>query len=356
MTDQTTDLARTVLGVLFIVGFLGASLWILLPFLGPMLWAVMIAVATWPVLIRLQGWLFASRALAVAAMTVALLLVLVLPVTMVVGTLAGNTRTLVDWAGVLANFHVPPPPAWLAGIPLVGEHLNGLWLQFTQLSNQELLDRAVPYAEQFVAWLLPQVGTLGYVLVQFLLTVVVAAICYMNGERVAAFVLRFARRLAGERGEGAVRLAAQTIRGVALGVVGTALIQSALAGIGLAIAGVPFAGLLTASAFVLTVAQIPILLVLVPAVIWVFSTGATGLGIFLAVWTVIVSTSDNIIRPLLIKRGADLSLVLIFAGVVGGLLTLGVLGIFVGPVVLAVSWRLLKAWVDAEPLNPGAPT
>jgi predicted PurR-regulated permease PerM len=98
------------------------------------------------------------------------------------------------------------------------------------------------------------------------------------------------------------------------------------------------------------VAQLPVLIVLAPAVIWLFATDATGVGTFLLVWTVLVSTSDNIIRPLLIKRGADLSLVLIFAGVVGGLLTLGIIGLFLGPVVLAVSWRLFAAWVDAKPL------
>lgn len=346
--EARADLTRTVLAVLFLVGLLGASVWILLPFLGALLWAVMIVVATWPLLLRLQGWLFGSRALAVTAMTIIHLLVLVLPVTMVVGTLVANTGTMVSWAGSLADLHVPPPPDWLGRIPVAGEQLAGLWQQFSTLSNQEILDRAAPYTERLVAWLLPRVGTLGFVLVQFLLTVVIAAICYANGERVAAFFRRFALRLAGSRGESAVDLAAQTIRGVALGVVGTALIQSVLAGIGLAIARVPFAGLLTATCFVLTVAQLPVLIVLVPVVIWVFSTGANGLGAFLVVWTVLVSTSDNIIRPLLIKRGADLSLVLIFAGVVGGLLTLGVIGIFVGPVVLAVSWRLFAAWVDAD--------
>ena len=348
MTERYPDLARTVFAVLFIVGLCGASIWILLPFIGPMLWAVMIVVATWPLLLRVQGWLLGKRALAVAAMTTVLLLVLVLPVTMVVGTLAANAGILVKWAGALADFHVPAPPQWVARIPLAGDQLAGLWLQFSALSNEELLGRAAPYAEQFVAWLLSQVGTLGYVLVQFLLTVVVAAICYANGERVGAFFRRFAARLASARGESAVDLAAQTIRSVALGVVGTATIQSILAGLGLVIAGVPFPGLLTAMAFVLTVAQLPVLLVLAPAVIWIYGTGATGFGTFLLVWTVLVSTSDNIIRPLLIKRGADLSLVLIFAGVVGGLLTLGIIGIFVGPVVLAVSWRLFAAWVDAE--------
>ncbi|MCC7256753.1 MAG: AI-2E family transporter YdiK [Gammaproteobacteria bacterium] len=349
MTEPKTDIGRTVFAVLFMAGLLASSLWILRPFLAPMLWAVMIVVATWPLLLRLQARLAGRRSLAVAVMTLVLLLMLVLPVTMVVGTIATNAETLAGWAGMLAEIRVPPPPDWLVGVPLAGEPLTGAWQQFGALSNQELLAHARPYAEEIVGWLLEQVGTLGYVLVQFLLTVVVAAICYADGERIGRFAKHFATRIAGERGAGAVQLAARTIRGVALGVVGTALIQSALAGIGLAIAGVPFTGLLTATAFVLTVAQLPVLIVLLPAVVWAYTSGSMGMAIFLLVWTLAVSTVDNVIRPLLIKRGADLSLLLIFAGVIGGLLTLGVLGIFVGPVVLAVSWRLLQAWVDTPP-------
>ncbi len=359
MAEHRQDLGRTVFAVLFIAGLIGASGWILRPFLGPILWAIMIVVATWPLLLRLQARLFGRRSLAVGAITIVLLLVLVLPLTLVTGTLVTNAGTLVRWAGSLGGFHIPPPPEWFGRIPLAGESLTSLWLQFGALSNTELLDRAAPYARDFVAWLLPHMGSLGFVVVQFLMTVAIAAIFYSQGEAAGQFVLRFAARLGGAQGEAAMRLAAQAIRGVALGVVGTALIQSVLAGLGLVIAGVPFAGLLAATAFVLTVAQLGVVFVLAPAVIWMYYTGATGMATFLLVWTLVVGTADNFIRPLLIKRGANLSLMLIFAGVVGGLLTLGVIGIFVGPVVLAVSWTLLSAWVDAgvpsgQQQQPGA--
>lgn len=345
MTDIRQDLGRTLFAVLFIVALSAMTLWILRPFLGPLLWAIMIVVATWPLLLHLEGWLFGRRALAVAVMTLALLLVLVLPVTMAIGMLVTHADTLVGWAATLASLHLPPPPEWLARIPLVGAQIAGVWQQFSELSNREILDRAAPYAKDFAGWLLPRIGSLGFVVVQFLVTVIVAAIVYMKGEETGRFLLAFARRVAGQKGADAARLAGQAIRGVALGVVGTALIQAALAGIGLAIAGVPFVGLLTALAFLLTVAQLGVVLVLAPAVIWLFVAGMTGTGIFLLAWTVIVSLTDNFIRPLLIKRGADLSLLLIFSGVVGGLLAFGIIGIFVGPVLLAVSWTLLRAWV-----------
>ena len=145
-------------------------------------------------------------------------------------------------------------------------------------------------------------------------------------------------------------MAGQATRGVALGVVVTAIAQSLVAGAGLALAGVPRAGILTAIILMLCIAQLGPVLVLVPAIIWLFATGATVPGIILVVFTVMALTMDNFLRPFLIKRGADLPLLLIFAGVVGGLISFGLVGIFIGPVVLAVTWTLVSAWVRGKPI------
>jgi len=185
--------------------------------------------------------------------------------------------------------------------------------------------------------------------VQFLLTVIISAIMYATGEDAARWVLRFGRRLAGERGENVVRLAGQAIRGVALGVVLTALVQALLGGIGLAIAGVPFAAVLTAVMFMLAVAQIGAVPVLVCALVWLWFQGSTAWFVALLIWTLIVGSLDNILRPILIRKGADLPLLLIFAGVIGGLFAFGLLGLFVGPVILAVAYTLLDAWVAEAP-------
>ena len=140
-------------------------------------------------------------------------------------------------------------------------------------------------------------------------------------------------------------LAGQAIRAVALGVVGTAIVQTAAAGIGLAAAGIPYAAVLTAIIFMLCIAQLGPILVLVPAVAWLYWTGEAGWGTALLVWTVLVGALDNVLRPILIRRGADLPLLLIFAGVIGGLVGFGIIGLFVGPVVLAVTYRLLESWI-----------
>jgi predicted PurR-regulated permease PerM len=182
-------------------------------------------------------------------------------------------------------------------------------------------------------------------MLQFLLTTIIAAIMYAKGEVVRSGVLSFARRLAGQQGEDVALLAAKAVRGVALGVVLTALIQTALGGIGLFIAGVPAAALLTAVMFMLCLAQIGPALVLVPAIIWLYWQGSALWGTILVVFTVLALTIDNVVRPVLIKKGADLPLLLIFAGVIGGLIAFGVIGLFIGPVMLAVTYTLLKVWV-----------
>jgi predicted PurR-regulated permease PerM len=183
--------------------------------------------------------------------------------------------------------------------------------------------------------------------VSFLLTVIIAAILYAKGEAAAEQLRRFFRRLSGARGDAIVTLAGKAIRAVALGIVVTALIQSAIAGLGLVVARVPFPGLIAAIVFILCIAQLGPLLAMVPCVIWLYATGSPGRGTLLLVVTLFAQMIDNVLRPVLIKRGADLSLLLIFPGVIGGLLWLGVIGLFVGPVILAVTSTLLENWISS---------
>ena len=361
MTETHTDTARVVLAVLFILALIGSSLWILRPFLAAIVWAGTIVVATWPLMIWLQARLWNKRALAVAVMTLLLLCVLVLPLTFAIGTVVANVDQMIAWAKSLATFKAPPPPEWLADLPFVGERAIELWNRVAGEGIQEVTARVAPYAVVFVRWFVGQVGNIGIVFVEFLLTVVLAATLYANGELATRRLVRFGQRLAGAGGEIAVWLAGQTIRGVALGVVVTALAQTVLAGAGLALAGVPFAAILTAVMFLLSIAQIGVVPVLLAAVAWLYWTGATGAGTFMLVWTIVVGGMDNFLRPILIRRGADLPLLLVFAGVIGGLLALGLIGIFVGPVILAVAHKLLNAWIDGgiahaidEPRQPVA--
>jgi predicted PurR-regulated permease PerM len=353
------DLARITFAVLFIGLLLGVSLWVLRPFLGPAVWATMVVVATWPLMLRVQQVAGGRRWLAVTAMTLLLLLLFVVPLVLAIVTIVGNADRLLEWARLAADWRLPEvPPAWLRTLPLVGGLVDGLWAQLTALGLRDLLPRIGPYAGDLTRWFVAEVGNVGVLLLQFLLTVLIAAVMYAHGEEAARQVRLFAQRLAGERGDGAVLLAGGAIRGVALGVGGTALVQALLGGLGLAVAGVPAATLLTALMFMLCIAQIGPMPVLLGAAAWAYwGDGSLGWGIALTVWALIVGTIDNVVRPLLIQLGADLPLLLIFAGVIGGLFAFGLVGIFVGPVVLAVAYTLLESWVhEREPASaPPAP-
>jgi predicted PurR-regulated permease PerM len=321
-----------------------------------MTWATMIAVATWPLLQHAQAWLGGRRSLATASMTIALLLTLVVPLYLGIDSIAENANRIAEWSKSLATLTVSQPPAWVETLPLVGTKLATRWQQLAASGPEEVVARIAPHARAFAVWLAGRVGGAGLLLVQFLLTVIIAALLYANGEAAARGAGHFARRLAGPQGENALHLAGQAIRGVALGVVVTAIVQSAAAGIGLVIVGVPFAAILTAVIFTLCIAQIGPALVLIPAVIWVYSTHGAVWGSGFLLWAIVCSTFDSFLRPMLIKRGADLPLLLIFTGVIGGLIAFGVIGLFIGPVVLAVAYTLSVDWVSqGAPSEPGPP-
>ena len=348
MAERQFDLTRDTLAVVFLFALIAASVWILLPFLGAVVWATMIVVATWPMLLTLQRWLLGRRWLAVTGMTLLLLAIFVLPFSFAIVAVSENFEEITAWTTSLANFRLPPPPDWLGKIPLVGARVTSSWQQFAELSREELTTRLSPYLGGIVRWLAGQIGGLGLLLAHIALTVIVAAVLYATGESAAAMALRFGSRLAGERGEHAVPLAGQAIRGVALGVVVTALVQALAGGIGLAIVGVPFRRDVDGGDVYLSDRASRCGSSHAPCRGLALLDWHTTWGTVLLVWTLLVSPVDNILRPILIKQGVDLPMLLVIAGVIGGLLAFGLIGIFVGPVVLAVAYTLFTAWIDED--------
>jgi predicted PurR-regulated permease PerM len=356
MKAANGDLLRTTLAIFFIGALTLVSFWILEPFLPALVWATMIVVTTWPLLLRVQRWLGGRRSLAVTAMTIAMLVVFVVPVAAAVVTVVDHADDIGRWLASLDEVNLPLPPDWLRNVPIVGARADATWRDIADAGPEELARMLTPYFAKGVTWLAAEAGGLGKLALQGLLIVLLSTVLFAQGESAARLVKDFANRLAGERGLGAVRLAGQAIRAVAMGVVVTAVVQTLLAWGGLAIAGVPFAGLLAAVMLLLAVAQIGVVPVLLCAVGWLYWKGLTGTAIALFVWTIFVGAIDNVLRPLLIRQGADLPLLLIFAGVIGGLLSIGIVGLFVGPVVLAVSYTLLRAWIDEGLDGAGRPS
>jgi predicted PurR-regulated permease PerM len=347
-THASTDITHTTLSVIFLVALVTLTLSVMSPFLTSTLWATIVSVATWPFLLRLQAAVGGRRGLAVAIMTVTILLVGFVPVTLALSTIVRNAQDLTAEIRSLESIALPGPPAFLEDIPFGGRRVAEQWRSAVAMSPEERSVALTPYVQSALQWFVAKAGSVGSMLLQFLLTTIISAIVLANGEIARDGILRFARRLAGQQGYDVTIRAGQAIRGVVLGVVVTALVQTAIGGAGLGISGIPAAPLLAAVLFFLCLAQLGPIPVLAPAVTWLYWSGQTGRGTLLLVVTVITMAIDNVLRPLLIRRGASLPLLLIFAGVIGGLIAFGVIGLFIGPVVLTVSYTLLVKWVTDE--------
>ena len=350
---QPRDVAQILLSVLFLALMIIACLWIVQPFILGFAWAATVVVATWPLLLRLQKLLFGRRGLAVLVMTLLLFLLFIIPIALLVNSLVDSSGPVIR--AVTSGDMTLPDLAWLNSIPVVGAKLYSGWHSLLEMGGSALIAKVRPYIGTTTTWFVGQAAHIGKLLVYCGLMLLFSALLYWRGEQVAYGFRYFATRLAAKRGDAAVLLAGQAVRAVALGVVVTALTQAVLGGIGLAVSGVPYAALLTVVMIFTCLVQLGPLLVLVPSIIWLYWSGDTTWGTVLLVWSCVVGTMDNVIRPVLIRMGADLPMILILTGVIGGLIAFGMIGLFIGPVLLAVSWRLYDAWVHEVPPPPKDP-
>ena len=346
MTLQQASLFERVLGLVVIALLIAACLLIVSPFVGAILWAAILVVATWPLYARLQRRLGDKRKLAVTLMTAGLALVLIGPIAVLTGSLTEHVGSATHLVQDLASLRLPEnPPEWLGKIPLAGGRLETQWHE-AAADMQGAVGKIRPYIQTAAAWLLSQGGRLGLALLEFLLAVAISALFYSAGEEMAVWVRRFARRIGGPESLPALEMATQTIRGVFLGVVGTAAIQALLSGFGFWLADVPGVVLLSFFCFFTAMLQMGTGLIWIPVAAWLFYQDQHGWAIFTVAWGMFINLIDNFIKPYLISQGSGLPLALIFLGVIGGMLGWGVIGIFLGPTLLATGFTLLKTWLE----------
>jgi predicted PurR-regulated permease PerM len=334
------------------LGLLGAWCFALMrPFVAILVWGAILAVALWPVFAWLARRLGGRQRLAAALITVAGLAVLLGPVALLLANLATSTEALVRalTSGAIA---VPPPPPGVADWPLVGEQLAGFWREASD-NLEQAVERLAPHLQRVANILLGVAATAGVTLLQFLAAVVLAGVLLPNAAPIQAGLGRFVDRLTPARGQGFVDLAAATVRNVARGVVGVAVLQGLLLGFGFLAAGIPFAGLCTLLSIVLSIVQIGPAVVVLGTFAYAWTALDATTALLFTLWTVPVTLVDNVLRPILMAQGLPVPMVVILIGVVGGTLVHGLVGLFVGPVVLALGWELLRAWVRAEPATPG---
>ena len=323
---------------------------VLLPFLSSLLWAVVLVCSSWPAYSRLLKLVGHRHSLAAFLMTLGMILTMLLPFVVFGTTLADNVKDLTAATRQFIDQGPPAPPEWLAKVPLVGQRVADYW-QSLAADTGQLWVHAQKLVEPAGALLLTGGFFLVSGLIKLALSIFIAFFLFRGGAKAGAWLTALVRHIAGERGTHLLTVAGNTVRGVVYGILGTALTQAVLAGIGFLIAGVPGAALLALLTFFSSI--VPVLgtaLTWGPAAIWLFHQGSTGWGIFMLIWGFGVANVDNVVKPWLISQGSNMPFLLIFFGVLGGALTFGFIGVFLGPTLLAVGYRLVVEWAVSSRL------
>lgn len=314
------------------------------PFIPLILWGAVIAVVLFPVFQWLSHRLGNQRTLAATLLTLVGIAIILGPVSVIVSAIISSIHTLAE---AIANrtFQVPPPPVGLASWPLFGRALADIWQQ----ASNNLLVVLEEYRNQLQAittTLLSIAGSAGIGILQFLLSTAIAAVLMLNATAIGRGMRRLILRLDPDRGENFITLAVTTVRNVTRGVIGIALFQTFLIGIGLLLAGIPLAGILILLCLILSIVQVGPGLVVLPTVVYAWMTMGTLKALLFTIWMVASGASDNILKPMLMARGLPVPMLVIFVGVIGGTLAHGIIGLFIGPVILALGYELLGAWVN----------
>jgi predicted PurR-regulated permease PerM len=316
------------------------------PFIGPIVWGVIIAIAIFPIHRVLLTLLGGRNGLSASLLTVVMLVVLVWPTFVLTGALLDNLQLLLDTLDA-GSLDVPPPPEGVASWPVIGPTLYQFW-DLASTNLDAALTELQPQIEAVAGWLLSAAAGTGLGVLQFVLSIIISGILIAHSAAGHGIAQKFAIRLSGDRGSTFVDLAEATVRGVARGVIGVAFIQMLLVGLGLGIAGVPWAGLWTFLALLLAIMQVGVAPIMIGAIIYMFTTADTLPAVLFLIYGVFVSAIDNVLKPLLMGRGLDVPMAIILVGTIGGMLTSGIVGLFIGAVVLAVGYKLFMTWLDEE--------
>jgi len=341
-TDQTILLA--VLAILVVGVYL-----VIRPFLSAIVWAAVLAATTWPLFAWARHRLSGRSAAAATVVTLLILLVVVTPFVIVGITLAENSDRMTEFVRGLVERGPPGPPPWVGQLPLIGERIVDYWSTFAHDSSA-MFDELRRLVEPARALALKGGAGVAEGLIQLTLSVLIAFFFFRDGDAIVARLRGAVQRIAPAKGMHMLHVALATTRAVVYGILGTALAQGVLMAIGLWIAGFKAAPLLGLATFFLSPVPIGPPLVWVPAGLILISQGQTGWGIFVLLWgLLVVSSVDNFIKPMIISHGSDLPFMLVMLGVLGGVVAFGFIGVFLGPVLLALGFAMIKEWASVAP-------
>jgi len=331
-------------GLIALVVF--ASIAIMRPFIAPLVWGMVIAIATNGLYLRLESLVGGRSKLAAVIFSLAGLGLIIGPALALAGSIAGGVEEVAAVVGT-GEFKVPPPPEQVSRWPVVGSSVSSFW-SLASTNLEAALKTVDSQLASAALWLLNGLASAGLGVLLFAVSIVIAAIFHTTAETSGRAALALTSRVAGERGPAIAALVISTIRGVARGVLGVALIQALAGGLGMLVVGVPAAGVWTILILLMAVMQLPTLLLLLPIAFYVFSYATPLVGGLFFVWAVLVSLSDNVLKPLLLSRGVEVPMLVVLVGALGGFASIGLIGLFIGPIVVAVAYQLLTAWIDPE--------
>ena len=349
--SQTSPVTQAIeiairLGVIFLIA--AWCLQILAPFISLIIWGAIIAVAVYSPFLKLTEKLGGRKKLAVTLFAVFGIAIILVPV-ISLSTSMLECATHLGSEITTGKVTIPPPSVSVQDWPIIGEKTYELWDQ-ASIDLSALLEKYPNQLSAVGKRLLGAAAGAGIGLLQFTLSMLIAAVFLSSADASREAMHRFANRLAAEQGEPMLALSVSTVRSVAVGVIGIAFIQALLGGLGMMFAGVPAAGLLAIIILVLAIAQLPPILVLLPVIFYVFSAESTTVGVIFMIWSILVAMSDAVLKPMLLGRGVDAPMLVILLGAIGGMITSGIVGLFVGAVVLALGYKLFQAWILlAEP-------
>jgi predicted PurR-regulated permease PerM len=319
------------------------------PFIQVIVWGIIIAVAIYPIYYRLKSALGGRDRLAATLITLLALILLLVPTVMLSDSLIDTAREFSTQleAGTL---RVPPPSESVRSWPVIGEPVYKLW----SLGSKDLgaaVSKMAPRLKKYGISLLSTAADAGVGILMFVVSIIIAGVLLANAKGAHQAALTLFTRLAGERGATFVELAGATVRSVAQGILGVAIIQALLGGLGCLVVGVPGAGLWALLVLLLAIVQLPTILILGPIIVYVFSTSSTITAVLFAIWCILVGISDAFLKPLLLGRGVDVPMLIIFIGAIGGFITSGIIGLFVGAIVFTAGYKLFLRWLeeDTEP-------
>ena len=338
------------LGVLALLLYLSLNL--IRPFLTIAIWSAVLTVALYPFYERVVRVTGGRRRLASVLLTLLSLLVVIGPATWLVLGLIDSIKTLSEHVD-LSAVTLPPPPDVVKSWPLIGEQIYQSW-NLASSNLQSALVKIAPHLKPIGTGLVKVAAEAGTGSIKLLIAIIIAGFLYAPAPSLANSVRKFARRLSSDRGEEFVQLAGATIRAVSRGVIGISALQALLAGVGLIVAGIPGASLVTSAVLILGIIQLGPSIVLIPVIIWSWTAMDTTAALLFTAYMIPVNLLDNVLRPLVMGRGLRTPTLVILIGVIGGTISYGITGLFLGPIVLAVIWELLSAWIgesEEEKLN-----